>query len=590
MHAIHFAVRRDWPELVSIFDKAMDSISESQKLAINNKWIELDTDVDYWPLIRFLSIIAAVIAIVMSVSFFWIMRLKNEIRERKKIQADLEKAKAEADEANALKSSFLARMSHEIRTPLNSITGMSYLLKNTEVSLTQRMYISNIEQAANNMLSIINDILDFSKIEAGKIELEITSFSIDQVILNVVNIISHKIEEQGIKFRLHKDSEIPVWFYGDPRRIEQILLNLLNNAVKFTREGEVSLYVGLISAQNGKCHISFTVIDTGIGMTENQIENLFKPFVQGDITINRRFGGSGLGLSIVKSLVDLMNGRIEVSSAPGKGSTFTVYLTLDVDKEKEKIYGHTIYASRLDSIRVLILEKQDTDINMLASYLGRFGMHYKIADSEESAVRILETANSKKSNSFDLLIVDFETPAVGGFGFVKALRGNGKIKKLPEILMPLPMNRLDLLDRLKEHGVDMGIVKPIIPSVLLNGILDIFDIKIKSGLVSSELKEAVPEKPDAKYRVLLAEDNKTNQLIVSSLLQPLGIETIVAGDGKEAVELYKQNCEKIDLILMDLHMPVMNGYEASGKIREISKNVPYSGIDSRCDFRRQGKM
>jgi two-component system sensor histidine kinase/response regulator len=230
----------------------------------------LDTDIDYRPIIRILSIIGALIAVVLSVSFFWIVRLKKEIRRRKQIQLDLEKAKHEADEANEFKSSFMARMSHEIRTPLNAITGMSYLLKKTEITLTQSMYIDRIIQAANSMLSIINDILDFSKIEAGKVELEITSFSLDQVIQDVVNIVSYKINEQGIGFRLSKDPLVPNWFFGDSKRIEQVLLNVLNNAVKFTSKGEVSLDIRLMAKENDKYHISFTIKDTGIGMTEEQ--------------------------------------------------------------------------------------------------------------------------------------------------------------------------------------------------------------------------------------------------------------------------------------------------------------------------------
>ncbi|NMA65729.1 MAG: transporter substrate-binding domain-containing protein [Clostridiaceae bacterium] len=438
--AIYFAVRKDLPELVHIFDKAMDSITDNEKIAINNKWIELDTDVDYGPVIRILAIVGSLIAIVLGVSFFWIVRLKEEVRQRKKIQLNLEKAKSEADEANQLKSSFLARMSHEIRTPLNAITGMSYLLKKTEVSLSQRMYIVTIEQAAKNMLSIINDILDFSKIEAGKVELEITSFNMDQVIHNVVNIISYKIEEQRINFRLNKDSRLPNWFFGDSKRIEQVLLNILNNAVKFTRAGEVLLDIGLVSKENDKYHLSFTVKDTGIGMSEEQIENLFKPFIQGDSSINRRFGGSGLGLSIVKNIVDLMGGQIEIHSKLGEGSTFIIYLKLNIDEKKENIYKNTI--------------------------------------------------------------------------------------------------------------------------------------KERSDLVSSVNKEIVPAKHDKTYHVLLAEDNKTNQFIVKTLLQQAGIEPVIANDGKEAVELYMEYKENIDLILMDLHMPVINGYVASEKIRKISENVP----------------
>jgi two-component system sensor histidine kinase/response regulator len=363
--ALYFAVRKDWPELVSIFNKAMDTISESEKLAINNKWIELNTDFDYGPIVRILSIAGALIAVVLSVSFFWIARLRKEIQQRKLIQLDLEKAKREADEANEFKSSFMARMSHEIRTPLNAITGMSYLLKKTEISLTQSMYIDRITQAANNMLSIINDILDFSKIEAGKVELEITSFSMDQVIQDVINIISYKIEEQGIGFRLSKDPLVPNWFFGDSKRIQQVLLNVLNNAAKFTTAGEVSLDVRLMAKENDKYHISFTIKDTGIGMSEEQVNRLFTPFEQGDSSINRRFGGSGLGLSIVKNLLDMMGGEIKVFSTPGEGSTFIIRLSLNVDNEKEAVYIKALSANHFKDVRTLVLEKSGANINQL---------------------------------------------------------------------------------------------------------------------------------------------------------------------------------------------------------------------------------
>jgi two-component system sensor histidine kinase/response regulator len=571
--ALYFAVRKDWPELASIFNKALDTISESEKLAINNKWIELNTDFDYGPIVRILSIVGALIAVVLSVSFFWIARLRKEIQQRKQIQLDLEKAKREADEANEFKSSFMARMSHEIRTPLNAITGMSYLLKKTEISLTQSMYIDRITQAANNMLSIINDILDFSKIEAGKVELEITSFSMDQVIQDVVNIISYKIEEQGIGFRLSKDPLVPNWFFGDSKRIQQVLLNVLNNAAKFTTAGEVSLDVRLMAKENDKYHISFTIKDTGIGMSEEQVNRLFTPFEQGDSSINRRFGGSGLGLSIVKNLLDMMGGEIKVFSTPGEGSTFIIHLSLNVDKEKEAVYIKALSANHFKDVRTLVLEKSGANINLIESYLGSFGMHCELTSSESSALTMLEAANGKFAKPFDLFIIDYDTPAEGGFNFVEAIRNNNKIVKIPKLIMLLPMMRVDLFDRLNEYGIDMGIGKPIIPSILLNGILDIFNLKAVSGS-QPRSKESATIKLDQPHRVLLAEDNKTNQLIAKALLEQIGIESIIANDGREAVEQYQEHGDSIDLILLDLHMPVMNGYEAAEKIRALSSNVP----------------
>jgi signal transduction histidine kinase/DNA-binding response OmpR family regulator len=572
--ALYFAVRKDWPQLVSILNKALDAITENEKLAINNKWIDLQTDIDYGPIIRILSIIGAFVAIVIAVSFFWIARLRKEVEHRKRIQMDLERAKREADEANEFKSSFMARISHEIRTPLNAITGMAYLLKKTDVSLTQSMYIDRITQAANNMLNIINDILDFSKIEAGKVELEITSFSMDQVIQDVVNIISYKIEEQDINFRLSKDPLVPNWFFGDAKRIEQVLLNVLNNAVKFTRSGEVSLDIRLLAKENDKYHLSFTTKDTGVGMTEEQINKLFTPFVQGDSSINRRFGGSGLGLAIVKNLVDMMGGEIKVFSTPGEGSTFIINLSLDVDKEREDVYRTALSSDHFKDIRTLVLERSGEDMSLIESYLSAFGMHCELTNSETSALSMLEAADGKSARPFDLFIIDYDAPAGGGFSFVEAIRNDSKIVKMPKLMVLLPMTREDLFDKLNEYGIDMGIGKPITPSTLLNGILDLFNLKLVTGSQLSINKKDSPEKLDKSYCVLLVEDNETNQLIAKSLLQQVGIDVILANDGKEALELYQQHKDSIDLILLDLHMPVMNGYEVAQEIRKNSTEIP----------------
>jgi two-component system sensor histidine kinase/response regulator len=486
----------------------------------------------------------------------------------------LEKAKREADEANEFKSSFMARMSHEIRTPLNAIMGMAYLLKKTEITLTQSMYIDRITQAANNMLSIINDILDFSKIEAGKVQLEITSFSLDQVIQDVVNIVSYKINEQGIGFRLSKDPLVPNWFFGDSKRIEQVLLNVLNNAVKFTCAGEVSLDIRLMAKENDKYYISFTIKDTGLGMTEEQLNKLFTPFEQGDSSINRRFGGSGLGLSIVKNLVDMMGGEIKVYSTLEEGTTFIIQLSLQVDKEKEAVYAEAFSANHFKGFRTLVLEKSGANINLIESYLSSLGIHCELTSSESSAISMLEAANGKFAKPFDLFIIDYDIPAEGGFHFVEKIRNNNKIIKIPKLIMLLPMMREDLFDKFNEYGIDMGIGKPIIPSILLNGILDIFNLKAVSGSRLSSNRESVPTKLEKPYLVLLAEDNNTNQLIAKSLLEQVGIESIIANDGQEAVEQYKEHRDSIDLILMDLHMPIMNGYEAAKKIRELSTKVP----------------
>lgn len=586
---IHFAVRKDYSVLVDIIDKVLETITEEEKIAINNKWIDLKTDTDYTPIIKVIVIIVSVFAIILIVSTYWIVKLRKEIKKRKQIQLDLEKAKKEAEEANEFKSSFMARMSHEIRTPLNAITGMAYLLKKTDITLTQSMYTDRITQAANNMLSIINDILDFSKIESGKVELEITSFSMDQAIQNVVNIASYKIEEQEIGFRLIKDPSIPNWFLGDSKRIEQILINLLNNASKFTSKGEVSLEIRLIAKENEKCHLAFIVKDTGIGMTKEQTDKLFMPFVQADSSINRRFGGSGLGLSIVKNLVELMGGEIKVYSTINEGTTFIVNITLDIDTEKQSEYTKSISAEHFKDVKTLVLEKSGANMNLIESYLGSFGMHCELTTSKESAIRMLESEANSYNKSFDLFIIDYDTPIEGGINFVEELRQR-KIIKMPKIIMLLPMLRADLFDNLKEHNIDFGIVKPIIPSILFNGIVEIFNLKaINASRRNVNTKKEVDS--EKRYQILLAEDNKTNQLIAKTLLEKEGINVLIANDGNEAVESFAKNKDNISLILMDLHMPNLNGYDASKLIREKDKEITIIaltadvilGVKSKCE-------
>lgn len=480
--ALHFAVRRDWPELVGILNKALDAITHEERMAIHNKWIDLGTQTDYGLLIRVVAIVCTLAAVAVSVSFYWVVRLRREINKRHLVQLDLEKARQEAVGANEFKSEFMARMSHEIRTPLNAITGLAYLLQRTEISPTQSLYIDRIEQTSRGMLGVINDILDFSKIEAGKMELENVSFSMDEVIQNVVNIVSYKIEEKEIGFRLSRDPEIPNWFFGDAKRIEQVLLNTLNNAVKFTSAGEVSLDVRLVARESDRYYLSLSIRDTGIGMTEEQIAKLFNPFVQGDSSIDRRFGGSGLGLSIVKSLVDMMGGQIQVFSTPGEDSTFVIHLSLVGDSEKQDIHARTVSADHFKDVRILVLEKSGSDMSLIESYLS-------------------------------------------------------------------------------------------------------------PGSRSTADREASPTKLENTHAALLVEDNRTNQLIAKTLLEQAGIEPILAADGREAVELYRQHKNRIDLILMDLHTPVMNGYRAAQEIRMISGSVPIVamtadvilGVQEKCE-------
>lgn len=568
--SLYFAVRNDWPELVSIINKALAGIDEEEKIAINNKWIGIEKHVDYSEVIKIAGIIGAVIALILVVSSFWIIRLRKEITIRKKTQVELEIAKDEADRANQIKSLFLARMSHEIRTPLNAITGMAYLIKKTDVTRTQSVYLDKVTQAARNMLGILNDILDFSKIEAGKIEIERISFALDKVLQDVINIASVKVKEQGIEFEMEKDPDMPAIFWGDPTRLAQLLTNIVNNAIKFTEKGLVSLFIKVISQNGNVYNVEFCVKDTGIGMKKEQINRLFVPFDQGDDSISRRFGGTGLGLSIVKNLTDLMGGDITVESVESQGSSFYIRLPLEADTRVENKEAKKMAADCFRNIRALVLDKSDNS-DRLQDYFESFGIPAELTSSEDDAILRIRKA-AAEDRPYNLLMVDFLTPKDDGINFLGRLKDLSLIKPPQKYMLMIPLSREDLLDKIAAAGVDFGITKPVLPSVLYNVIIEVFKIMPPQAQeLSKEQDTLITTYP---YHILLVEDNQTNQFIAQSILEQSGFRISKADNGKKGVEFFTDNRNDLDLILMDIHMPVMDGYTASDLIREMDAEIP----------------
>ncbi|MDD3099197.1 MAG: transporter substrate-binding domain-containing protein [Bacilli bacterium] len=565
---LHFAVLKSQATLLSIFNKVLGSVTSEERIAINSRWVTVATATDYGPIIEIVIILVALFLVIGGISIFWIHRLKKEVLVRKTAQAELEIAKVQAEEANAVKSTFMARMSHEIRTPLTAITGMAYLLKKSNISMGQRMYADRITQASNTMLTLINDILDYSKMEASKIEIERISFSLDQVIHNLMSIIALKIEEKGLGFRFIKDSDIPVWFFGDPKRLEQALLNLLNNAVKFTSQGEILFEIHQSAKEANTHHLTFIVKDTGIGMAKKTLDQLFTPFTQADSSINRRYGGSGLGLSIVKHLVELMGGAVKAYSTEGEGSTFVVSLSLVADSAKELSERSEGSAEFIKTLRALVIDKNTSNLSMIETYLHSFGVPCELTTSASAAVSLLENANGQLKSPFDLVIVDYDTPEEKGLEFVTKLHSDAGLKRKPKTIILLPMQRTDLFDQLTTHNVDAGIGKPVISSILHNAILEIFVVKAMAAAESGS-QEALKPIEKVHRQILVVDDNNTNQLIAKLLLEQSGFDVLTANDGEEAVKLYQQKSTNIDLILMDLHMPVMNGYDAAIKIKTI---------------------
>lgn len=590
---LHFAVRKDYPELISILNKGIASITSEERITINNRWLGVENQLDYRGIIRIAIIAGSVVLLIIIITLYWTLKLKKEVERRKIVEGYLQIAKEEADLANQVKSSFLARMSHEIRTPLNAITGISYIMKKTELSTTQQMYLDKISRASKDMLAIINDILDFSKIEAGKITLENISFKLDDILEQLVNIVAHKIEEQQIEFALNKASDIPTFLIGDPIRLAQILLNLVNNAIKFTHEGEVSLSIRTVAKVNGISHIEFTVKDTGIGMTNDQMEMLFTPFAQADKTINRRFGGTGLGLSIVKNLVDMMEGTVTVYSEKGEGSTFMVQIGFEEDYNKEYEERKLQASVYFKNIRALVIEKSVVHSNLLKEYLNSFNIVSEFVKTEERALEMVQNAIKRGEHLYNLIIIDYETPQLNGLTLcskIKLLEQIENPEDKPKCLIIFPMSRLDLFDEIEREEDIIGITKPIIPSLLYNGIIELFKVNVIYQQTVIEQQNMPIQASNVSIRVLVVEDNMTNQFIAKSLLEQANHQVILTDNGLEGVNYFREHMHEIDLILMDLHMPVMDGYEATQKIREMDGQIPIivmtadaiTGVDKQC--------
>lgn len=602
---LHFAVRKDYPELISILNKGIASITSEERITINNRWLGVQNQLDYSKIIRIALAVSSVVLLFIAVTLFWTFRLRKEVQRRKIIESDLkiakeeaELAKEEADMANQIKSTFLARMSHEIRTPLNAITGMSYIMKKTELSTTQQMYLDKISRASKDMLTIINDILDFSKIESGKITLEKISFKIDDILEQLVNIISYKIEEQQIEFAINKDSDIPAFLIGDPNRLEQILLNLVNNAIKFTHEGEVSLSIRQVAKVKGVNHLEFTIKDTGIGMTKEQLDLLFVPFAQADSTINRRFGGTGLGLSIVKNLVEMMEGTVSVYSEAGEGSTFVIQIGFEEDYNKEYEERKSQASVYFKNIRVLVVEKSVVHSNLLREYLKSFNIVAEFVKTDERAMEMIEGAVKRGDHPYNLIVVDYDTPEMNGLTLCKKLKHSehlGRPEDRPKCLVIFPMSRLELFDEIQQEEGIIGITKPIIPSLLYNGIVELFKVNImhqQSEIDQKFMHEKAnePHAQNVSLRILVVEDNKTNQFIAKSLLEQVNHQVILTDNGLEGFNYFKDHPKEVDLILMDLHMPVMDGYESTKHIRELDPKIPIiamtadaiTGVEKQC--------
>ncbi|NPA59375.1 MAG: response regulator, partial [Epsilonproteobacteria bacterium] len=503
-----------------------------------------------------------------------IKNLDNKVKEKTK---ELEKEKTKAEESAKLKSEFLANMSHEIRTPMNGILGMLHLALRTNLDEKQKRYLHKIDNSAKSLLGIINDILDFSKIEAGKLNIEKIDFDLYEVIDSVVNLVEVKAHEKNLEIVVKYAPEIGNNFHGDSLRISQVLTNLLGNAVKFTDEGEIGIYIDKVA----KDRFRFSVKDTGIGLTKEQINKLFKSFSQADGSTTRKYGGTGLGLTISKQLIELMNGKIWVESELGVGSEFIFEIEL---KELKKDINRF---KMFDTKSILIVDDNKTWHEILRNTLEMFNLKVESAFSGKEALEKMFECK----NSYDAVLMDWNMPELDGIATTKAINdmclGCSKrdkcTQKLPtNIIMVSAFGQESIITQAKDAGIDIFLQKPLNPSLLNDILSSIFLDEITSSYKSQtkqdSLRDEIYTLKDS--HILLVEDNETNQEIVLGLLEDSGIIIDIANNGKEATQKVQDNPQLFELILMDLQMPVMDGFEATKIIKELNKEIPIIALSA----------